>query len=73
MTYSVNVPAVVTRRILLPIPSANYNAPSDPAAMPTGTLREVGIAYSVIVPAVVIRPILFAPGSVNHSAPSGPR
>lgn len=71
MAYSMMVPAVVIRPILLPLPSVNHNAPSGPAVMPAGELFAVGTGYSVITPAVVIRPIL-PPFSVNQSAPSGP-
>jgi len=72
--YSVTVPDVVVRPILLVLNSVNQSAPSEPTAMSNGQLLAVGTGYSVIAPVVVIRPILFAVPlySVNQSAPSGP-
>src|SRR5262245_20559249 len=46
------------RPILLPVVSANHNAPSGPATMPMGLLPAVGIGNSVIAPPSVMRPIL---------------
>ncbi len=66
--YSVITPAVVIRPILSGV-SVNFNAPSAPAVMATGTL-VAGSAYSVMTPAVVIFPM--ARTAVNHKAPSGP-
>jgi hypothetical protein len=65
--YSVMVPAVLIRPILLPSNSVNQSAPSGPAVMPPGSLEAVGIGYSLSVPAVPIRPILSLVDSVNHS------
>src|SRR5579871_5931214 len=67
-----NVPAVVTRPILLPLFSVNQGALSLTGTIQMGLLLAVGITYSVKTPAVVIRPILLACASVNHKAPSDP-
>src|SRR5258708_36015666 len=40
--------------------SVNQRLPSDPLAMPTGTLLAVGIGYSLMLPAGVLLPVLFA-------------
>src|ERR1700687_4961231 len=60
------------RPILLPFVSVNHSAPSDPAAMKSGSVPVAGTGYSVKAPEVVTRPILPAPHSVNQSAPSKP-
>jgi hypothetical protein len=54
--YSVMVPFVVTRLILLTLfcCSANHRAPSGPAVMPFGRQFGVGIGNSVMTPVVVI-------------------
>src|SRR5579864_3983507 len=71
MGYSVTVPEVVMRPMLLPFSSVNQSAPSGPVVMPLGLEEGVSTGYSMITPAVVMRPILPTP-SVNQSAPSGP-
>ena len=58
--YSLKVPALVIRPILLVVLSVNHTAPSGPAVMPVSPLSEVGTVYSLKTPAVVMRPILFA-------------
>src|SRR5947207_15585959 len=69
--YSVTIPVVVIRPIVLRAAWVNHNAPSEPAAMAVG-MPQHGIPYSVITPLVVIRPIRLGRSSVNHRAPSGP-
>jgi hypothetical protein len=64
--YSVKLPPVVIRPILLVAYSVNHKAPSEPAAMWCGPLFAVGVGYSVKLPPVVIRPILLVTYSVNH-------
>src|ERR1039458_944798 len=74
--YSVKLPLVVIRRMLLGPPVSDnppaHSAPSGPAAMAKSTkVDEIGLGYSVIDPVVVMRPtLLLLP--VNHNAPSGP-
>ena len=44
--YSVKLPDVVTRPILLPLSSVNHSAPSGPAVISSGSsLRPVGSGY----------------------------
>src|SRR5260221_7718175 len=68
--YSVILPSVVMRPILLPLYSVNHSALSEPTVMQTGP--AFGTGYSVIFPSIVIRPILLPPNSANQIVPSGP-
>jgi hypothetical protein len=74
MGNSENAPAVVIFPILLAIDSANHSAPSEPAAMPSGLLLDVGMLNVEMAPAVVILPIRLppAPVIVNHKLLSEP-
>src|ERR1022692_926159 len=61
--YSVKLPLVVIRRMLLGPPVSDnppaHSAPSGPAAMAKSTkVDEIGLGYSVIDPVVVMRPTL---------------
>src|SRR2546425_5169828 len=71
--YSVMMPVIEMRPILLPTRSVNQKFPSCPLyTMLLGSLVDEGSANSVIEPSRAIRPILPAFLSVNHIAPSGP-
>src|SRR2546428_91371 len=77
ISYSVNLPSVVMRPILLPPPalscdSVNQRAPSLPRAIDEGPAWGLDKGYSVVAPDWSIRPILATDDSVNHIAPSGP-
>ena len=68
--------AFVGMRPTRPACSVKYNALSEPAVMPVGTLPAVGRAISEMSdPLVAVTgmwPILLPPCSVNHIWPSGP-
>lgn len=72
MTYSVKVPAVVRRPILLVEFSVNQRAPSGPAVMPIGFGLAVGIVKVLKLPVVVMRPMASAPLMANRRALSEP-
>src|SRR5436309_3424881 len=66
------LPAGVIRPILLRVASVNQRLPSGPAAIPSGSLPDVGMAYSLTAPPTVTRPMLLPLHSVNHRLPSRP-
>ena len=71
-SYSLKVPPVVIRPILLPAFSVNQRLPSGPAVICCGALAAVGMTYSVTTPLVVIWPMVLPLASVNQRLPLGP-
>jgi len=64
------VPSALMRPIRLWPLSINHIAPSDPAAIPVGSLPAVNPAeYSMMTPVVEMLPTLLPSASVNHRLP----